>query len=65
MVPFKKDQFEETISTIFTATVTEDSGQYICPPVIVEKDSLQVNNQQLENLDEINNKRSFRRNAVC
>jgi len=48
MVPFKKDQFEETISTIFTATVTEDSGQYICPPVIVEKDSLQVNNQQLE-----------------
>jgi len=30
MALFKKDLFEKVISTIFTATVTEDSDQYTC-----------------------------------
>lgn len=33
---------------MFAATVTEDSGQYICPPAIMENSSLQANDQQLE-----------------
>ncbi|OCL06674.1 NAD(P)-binding protein [Glonium stellatum] len=39
MAPFKKSQFEGAISTMFAATVTEKSGQYICPPAIVEQGS--------------------------
>ena len=36
MQPFKKDQFLGAISTMFAATKTEESGQYICPPAIPE-----------------------------
>lgn len=34
--PFKKNQFEGAVPTIFAATSTEESGQYICPPAIPE-----------------------------
>ena len=30
--PFKKDQFEGAVSTVFAATTTTKSGEYICPP---------------------------------
>ncbi|KAI0161888.1 hypothetical protein GGR52DRAFT_582385 [Hypoxylon sp. FL1284] len=37
--PFKKDQFEGAVSTMFAATATEESGQYICPPAVPEAGS--------------------------
>ncbi|KAI1373943.1 NAD(P)-binding protein [Hypoxylon crocopeplum] len=39
MEPFKKDQFEGAVSTMFAATYTRESGQYICPPAVVEAGS--------------------------
>jgi NAD(P)-dependent dehydrogenase (short-subunit alcohol dehydrogenase family) len=48
MAPFKKDQFEGALSTMFAATVTDKSGQYICPPAIVERGSDAANNEELE-----------------
>jgi NAD(P)-dependent dehydrogenase (short-subunit alcohol dehydrogenase family) len=48
MAPFKKDQFEGAQSTMYAATVTEASGEYICPPAIVEKGSDAANNEELE-----------------
>lgn len=45
--PFKKTQFEGAVSTMFAATTTEKSGQYICPPAIVEQGSEQANDDEL------------------
>ncbi|KAH7073447.1 hypothetical protein BKA63DRAFT_566639 [Paraphoma chrysanthemicola] len=45
--PFKKSQFEGCVSTMFAATTTEKSGQYICPPAIVEPGSDKANDEQL------------------
>jgi NAD(P)-dependent dehydrogenase (short-subunit alcohol dehydrogenase family) len=45
--PFKKDQFEGCVSTMFAATKTEKSGQYICPPAIVEPGSEKANDEAL------------------
>ncbi|KAF2970637.1 hypothetical protein GQX73_g2928 [Xylaria multiplex] len=39
MEPFKKDQFEGAKPTLFAATATNDSGQYICPPAVPESGS--------------------------
>lgn len=39
MEPFKKDQFEGAVSTVYAATTTKKSGQYICPPAIIEPGS--------------------------
>jgi hypothetical protein len=39
MEPFKKDQFEGAVPTIYAATVTRESGQYICAPAIPEAGS--------------------------
>ena len=39
MSPFKKDQWEGSTSTLYAATKTEKSGEYICPPAIVEPGS--------------------------
>jgi len=46
-VPFKKTQFEGCVSAMFAATKTEKSGQYICPPAIVEPGSDKANDEQL------------------
>ena len=35
--PVKKDLFEGSVSTMFAATTTEKSGQYIAPPAIPEE----------------------------
>lgn len=48
MVPLKKDLFEGAVSTMFAATATERSGEYICPPAIPEKGSDLANDEQLE-----------------
>ena len=47
MAPFKKTQFEGCVSTMFAATKTEGTGQYICPPAIVEKGSEMANDEEL------------------
>jgi NAD(P)-dependent dehydrogenase (short-subunit alcohol dehydrogenase family) len=36
MEPFKKDQFEGAVPTMYVTTVTEKSGEYICPPAVPE-----------------------------
>lgn len=36
---FKKNQFEGALSTLYAATVTDRSGEYICPPAAVEPGS--------------------------
>lgn len=45
--PFKKTQFQGCVSTMFAATKTTQSGQYICPPAIVEKGSDKANDALL------------------
>ncbi|EAT91310.1 hypothetical protein SNOG_01661 [Parastagonospora nodorum SN15] len=45
--PFKKSQFEGCVSTMFAATKTDKSGQYICPPAIVEPGSELANDENL------------------
>ena len=47
LAPFKKTQFEGAVSTMYAATVTEKSGQYICPPAVVEKGSDKANDVEL------------------
>lgn len=47
MKPFKKSQFEGCVSAMYAATTTEGTGQYICPPKIVEKGSDKANDMQL------------------
>ncbi|KAH7112197.1 hypothetical protein B0J11DRAFT_511984 [Dendryphion nanum] len=47
MNPFKKTQFEGAVSTMFAATTTDKSGQYICPPATVEQGSEQANDDEL------------------
>lgn len=39
MEPFKKNQFEGAVPTMYTTTVTTKSGEYICPPAIPEAGS--------------------------
>lgn len=45
--PLKKDQWEGAVSTLFAATATEHSGQYICPPATPEPGSKLANDAQL------------------
>lgn len=48
MVPLKKDLFEGAVSTMYAATTTENSGEYICPPAIPEKGTDLANDEELE-----------------
>jgi NAD(P)-dependent dehydrogenase (short-subunit alcohol dehydrogenase family) len=45
--PFKKDQFEGCVSTMFAATKTQETGQYVCPPAIVELGSELARSEEL------------------
>jgi NAD(P)-dependent dehydrogenase (short-subunit alcohol dehydrogenase family) len=47
MAPFKKTLFEGAVSSMFAATTTEKSGQYIAPPAIVEEGSAMANDDNL------------------
>ncbi|KAL0572731.1 hypothetical protein V5O48_009231 [Marasmius crinis-equi] len=54
MAPFKKDQFEGAVSTVYAATVTGRSGQYINSPAVPEAGSDQAQDEMLgENLMEL------------
>ncbi|KAL1391908.1 hypothetical protein HDK64DRAFT_305502 [Phyllosticta capitalensis] len=45
--PFKKDIMSGAVSTMFAATATEQSGQYIAPPAIVEPGSQMSQDREL------------------
>ncbi|KAI9817163.1 MAG: hypothetical protein M1827_001275 [Pycnora praestabilis] len=45
--PFKKDNFQGCISTMFAATAITKSGEYICPPAILESGSAQTQDAEL------------------
>lgn len=45
--PFQKDQFEGCVSSMYAATTTTGSGQYICPPAWPEEGSELANDEQL------------------
>ncbi|OTB13073.1 hypothetical protein K445DRAFT_320263 [Daldinia sp. EC12] len=45
--PFKKDQFQGAVSTMFAATYTRESGQYICPPAVPEPGNKQAQDDAL------------------
>lgn len=47
MAPFQKDQFEGCVSTMFAATTTTKSGQYICPPAVPESGSKLSQDEEL------------------
>ncbi|KAI9151577.1 retinol dehydrogenase 12 [Paramyrothecium foliicola] len=47
MEPFKKDQFDGALSTIYASTVVEKSGLYICPPAVPEVGSKLSQDEQL------------------
>ncbi|KAF2726936.1 retinol dehydrogenase 12 [Polyplosphaeria fusca] len=47
LAPFKKSAMEGAVSTMFASTVTDKSGQYICPPAIVEEGSEMANDEEL------------------
>lgn len=52
--PFKKDQFEGAVSTVYAATTTRKSGQYICPPAVPEPGSAMSQDEKLaDNLMEL------------
>lgn len=37
--PFKKEPFEGALSTLYAATTTKNSGEYVCPPAAIEPGS--------------------------
>lgn len=45
--PFKKDIMQGCVSTVFAATVTQKSGQYICPPAVPESGSSLAQDENL------------------
>jgi len=47
LAPFKKTQFEGCVSSMYAATMTEKSGQYICPPATIEAGSDKANDVEL------------------
>lgn len=46
--PFKKSQFQGCTPTIYAVTVTEKSGEYVCPPAAPEPGSDLAQNEQLQ-----------------
>lgn len=47
MKPFKKDTFEAALPTLYATTVTEKSGEYICPPADPESGSELAQDKEL------------------
>ena len=51
LAPIKKSIFEGALSTMFTTTMTQKSGEYICPPAVPEPGSKASQDEELmENL---------------
>ena len=52
--PFKKDQFEGAVPTVYAITMADKSGQYICAPAIPEAGSELSQSEELaDNLMEL------------
>lgn len=47
MAPFKKDIMMGCVSTMFVATKTSKSGEYICPPAVAESGNALARNAEL------------------
>ncbi|KAI9850695.1 MAG: hypothetical protein M1838_005259 [Thelocarpon superellum] len=47
LAPFKKSIWQGCVSTMFAATTTTKSGQYICPPAVPEPGSAMSQDEQL------------------
>jgi NAD(P)-dependent dehydrogenase (short-subunit alcohol dehydrogenase family) len=47
MAPLKKNIMQGCVSTVFAATKTEKSGQYICPPAVRESGSAMAQDEEL------------------
>lgn len=47
LYPVRKDIYEGSVSTMFAATATEKSGQYICPPAWPEQGSPKAQDMKL------------------
>ncbi|KKY18735.1 putative retinol dehydrogenase 12 [Diplodia seriata] len=45
--PFKKSAMQGCVSTMYAATATEKSGEYVCPPAIVEPGSELAGDREL------------------
>lgn len=45
--PFKKDQFEGATPMVYAATMTTQSGLYICPPAVPEEGSEMAQDEEL------------------
>jgi hypothetical protein len=48
MDPIKKDQWQGAVPTVYAATTTTESGQYICPPAIPEEGSSLSQSEELQ-----------------
>ena len=48
LAPVKKNIMQGCVSTVFAATVTDKSGQYICPPAVPESGSSMAQDEQLQ-----------------
>ena len=52
--PFKKDQFEGAVPTVFAVTMAKEGGQYLCAPATPETASeLAQSDVLMENLMEL------------
>ena len=47
MAPLKKNIMQGCVSTVFAATKTDKSGQYICPPAVPESGNELAQDDQL------------------
>lgn len=62
--PFKKDQFEGAVPTVFAVTKAEDGGNYICAPATMEETSEMGKSEELmENLMDLTKKLVFEKTA--
>ncbi|KAK5658441.1 hypothetical protein OQA88_1830 [Cercophora sp. LCS_1] len=62
--PFKKDQFEGAVPTVFAVTTTEDGGKYICAPATTEETSEMGKSEELmDNLMDLTKRLVFEKTA--
>lgn len=47
LAPMKKNIMQGCVSTMFAATKTEKSGEYICPPAVPESGSKMAQDEEL------------------
>lgn len=46
--PIKKDQWQGAVPTVYAATTTTESGEWVCPPAIPEPGSKQAQSEELQ-----------------